>query len=146
MFRASRGLNQGDPLFPFLPITVMDALSHSICLGAFFWIHPWAKMTEAPLISTTYYLLTTLSFSSLTRHKEEVIDSLLNLITFFKRASGNINRNKLKFLGIVCEEDLVEYIAKKHECKVAVWPDAYLGLPFMLNPLSSLLAIDFGQN
>lgn len=138
LFKASRGIRQGDPLSPFLFTIVMEALGSLLLkareLGV---INGFEVTRNREAMTHLQYADDTLFFSS--SNREEIL-ALQRILRCFQLVSGlKINFSKSMLVGVRCSEDIVHALAEMVHCKVGRLPISYLGLPIGMKPRSKAL-------
>lgn len=127
-FESSRGIQQGDPLSPFLFTLVVDALSE-----------PMAKaksrgVIEGFPIGNVGYAINHLHFVNGTmcflKAEDSQVYLLKDILRIFETISDlKINLLKTTLAGIAVAEEEVLRFARIMECQVDTWPMKYLELP-----------------
>ena len=129
-FRSSRGLRQGDPIFPIfvcLGMEVFSILVEKASTKGFLSGHKFVGRSEESLqISHLLFVDDTLV---LCKDSEDQLSSLYWILLWFKAFSGlriNLEESVIMPVGPV---ENVDQLALELGCKVGALPTAYLGLP-----------------
>ncbi|XP_058078534.1 uncharacterized protein LOC131226828 [Magnolia sinica] len=126
-FKSSRGLRQGDPLFPFLFLAVGDALSRMLSKGQMERIISSFKIKgmESP-ISHIQFADNTLFFCEADLVN---VSNLHTIVWCFEAVSGlKVNMKKSKMFGVNIGEEEVENFTEFFGCSKGSLPTMFVGL------------------
>ncbi|GJV01931.1 RNA-directed DNA polymerase, eukaryota, reverse transcriptase zinc-binding domain protein [Tanacetum coccineum] len=124
-FQLYRGLKQGDPLFPFLFILIMESLHLSFQRVVDASMFTGINLSPSVNLSHMFYADDAVFIG---HWNDSNINTLVNVLECFYRASGlRINMCKSKIMGIHVEGDLVKHAASKLGCLILNTPFVYLG-------------------
>ncbi|XP_016177702.1 uncharacterized protein LOC107619990 [Arachis ipaensis] len=132
-FKMERGLRQGDPLSSLLFVLVVDVLhrmlGEAVRNGR---ITPLWVGGEHIELSHLQFADDTILFCP---PETETIVNYKRLLRCFELMSGlSINFDKSNLISVNCEHEWVEHVCGLLECKQAVLPVRYLGIPLGANP------------
>ncbi|RVX22620.1 putative ribonuclease H protein [Vitis vinifera] len=133
--KASRGLRQGDPLFPFLFTIVADVLSRMLLRAEERNVFEGFRVgRNRTRVSHLQFADDTIFFSN---SREEDLLTLKSVLLVFGHISGlKVNLDKSNIYGINLGQDHLHRLAELLDCKASGWPILYLGLPLGGNPKS----------
>ncbi|XP_015945213.1 uncharacterized protein LOC107470339 [Arachis duranensis] len=128
-----RGLRQGNPLFPFLFVLVVDVLhrmvSEAVRIGR---ISPLVVGRDSVELSHLQFADDTILFCP---PEDETMKNYKRLLRWFELMSGlSINFEKSSLISINCEEQWVQRMCRLWGCKEDTLPMKYLGVPLGANP------------
>ena len=128
LFKASRGIRQGDPLSPFLFTIVVEALSLLLVKAKDVGLIGGFEMGRSgEVITHLQFADDTVLFSS--SRRDEIL-ALRRILRCFQLVSGlKINISKSMLVGIGCSEETTRSLANIIMCKSGKLPIIYLGLP-----------------
>lgn len=137
-FKAIRGLQQGDPLSPFLFSLVADGLSVILRKAE------EASLLEGFIIGNDRVMVTHLQFTDdtilfLKAELDNIKSANMCLKIFQTISSLKVNLFKISVMGIEVEESFLANFATVLGCSVGSWPVKYLGIPLGGNPKSVAL-------
>ena len=124
--QCKNGLRQGDPMSPYLFLSVADFLPRLVYgdTDEHHLLHPLVDDLPCPVIQYADDTLLVL------RADRAQVRRLRELLDIFSRATGLcINFHKSTFVPICVEHDLAVDLAGILGCPVSSFPQTYLGLP-----------------
>ena len=134
-FKGGKGIRQGDPLFPYIFVIVMNVLSSLLDAAAaqgVFKFHPKCKRIN----------LTHLSFADdlliFTKGELESVVGIQKVLELFYTYSGlklNCEKNELFSIGVQRQE--IERIHQATGFKISKLPVRYLGVPLVTKRLTA---------
>ncbi|XP_052111685.1 uncharacterized protein LOC127743072 [Arachis duranensis] len=132
-FKMERGLRQGDPLFPFLFVLVVDVLhrmvGEAVRIGRIF---PLVVGRDSVELSHLQFADDTILFYP---PENETMKNYKWLLRWFELMSGlSINYEKSSLIPINFEELWVQHMCSLWGCKEDTLPVKYLGIPLGANP------------
>lgn len=132
-FGATRGLRQGDPLYPFLFTLVADVLSRLLNRGVERGVVEGIRVgREDVLMSHLQFADYTILFLSEDR---SMFRNVLLIFKVFESISGLKNKlSKSSISGINVDANNLSVLASLAGCVVSEKPGPYLGLPLGENP------------
>ena len=130
LFRSSRGLRQGDPLFPYLFLFAMEALSQLLSCarngGFISGFRVGGRGREGLIVSHLLFADDTLIFCDADANQ---LQYLSWTFMWFEAISGlKVNLSKMEAI-LVGEGIPMETLASVLGCKIGSLPTSYLGLP-----------------
>ncbi|XP_016206133.1 uncharacterized protein LOC107646461 [Arachis ipaensis] len=128
-----RGLRQGDPLFPFLFVLVVDVLhrmvGEAVRNGR---ISPLVVGRDRVELSHLQFADDTILFCP---PDDETMQNYKRLLRWFELMSGlSINFDKSSLIPLNCEEQWVQRMCRLWGCKEDTLPVKYLRVPLGANP------------
>ncbi|GKB46064.1 arginine repressor C-terminal-like domain-containing protein [Tanacetum coccineum] len=134
-FRLERGLQQGDPLSPFLFLIVAKALKVTILKACDKGIYNGLSLVESGSnLSLLQYADDALFFGEWSRSNASI---LIHILHCFELALGlKVNMTKSRILGVGVPNSDVENIASSLGCSHDFLLFSYLGLPVRKRPRS----------
>nr|XP_025611773.1 uncharacterized protein LOC112705129 [Arachis hypogaea] len=131
-FKMERGLRQGDPLSLLLFVLVVDVLhrmlGEAVRNGRITLLRVGREHIE---LSHLQFADDTILFCP---SETETIVNYKRLLRCFELMSGlSINFDKSNLISVNCEQEWVEHVCGLLECKQAVLPVRYLGIPLGAN-------------
>ncbi|XP_057744851.1 uncharacterized protein LOC130962690 [Arachis stenosperma] len=128
-----RGLQQGDPLSPFLLVLVVDVLhrifGEAVRNGR---ISPLLVGRDHIELSHLQFADDTILFCS---PEEEIVKNYRRILRCFELMSGlSINFDKSSLIPINCDAQWVQHMCCVLGCKEASFPVKYLGISLGANP------------
>ena len=130
IFRSSRGLRKGDPLSPYLFVTVMQPFSQLLekaARGGFLKAcHVGRRRGKGMEISHLLFVGDMLVFCEASQDQLTYLYWLLMRFEALSRLKTNLEKSKLIPIGTVTNAD---FLAKELGCKVGNLPPSYLGMP-----------------
>nr|GEW51342.1 RNA-directed DNA polymerase, eukaryota [Tanacetum cinerariifolium] len=123
-FQFFRGLKQGDPLYPFLFILVMESLHSSFQKVVDANMFKGIELSSSMVLSHMFYADDAVFMGHWSNSN---IKMIIYVLKCFERASGLcINLSKSKILGIAVDKDKVEQAASRIGCGILDLPFSYL--------------------
>ena len=139
-FRSSRGLRQGDSLFPYFFVIGMEALSYLIAKavegGFLFGYRIRGREGDGLTVSHLLYVDDTILFCQPKRGQMAYLSWLLMWFKAILVLEINLAKIEIILVGGVIN---MEIIASELRCKIWALPSSYLGLP--LGAQHNLMAV-----
>nr|GEV57968.1 RNA-directed DNA polymerase, eukaryota, reverse transcriptase zinc-binding domain protein [Tanacetum cinerariifolium] len=124
-FQFYKGLKQGDPLYPFLFILVMENLHISFQQVVDVGLFKGIEVASSLNLSHMFYANDAIFIG---QWSESNIDTIVKVLDCYNRAYGlRINMTKSKLLGISVKDDKVKQAAAKIGCNTLKTPFSYSG-------------------
>nr|GEY19151.1 RNA-directed DNA polymerase, eukaryota, reverse transcriptase zinc-binding domain protein [Tanacetum cinerariifolium] len=124
-FQFYKGLNQGDPISPFLFILIMESLHLSFQMVVDVGMFTGINLSPSVNLSHMFYADDAVFIG---HWNDSNINTLVNVLECFYHASGlRINMCKSKIMGVHVEGDLVKHAASKLGCLILNTLFVYLG-------------------